>query len=164
LINMQNKVAESEVIVRPLHIEDREDFLAMSKAFFNSDAVAHKVEDVYHERTFAELMRSSEYTECYMICIADQSVGYALTAKTWSREAGGLTVWLEELFILPEWRGHGLGATFLSRWLNRVEKKEKDIYRLRLEVEPENRDAMRLYRRQGFERLGYDAWVKELPH
>ena len=99
-----------------------------------------------------------------MICIADQSVGYALTAKTWSREAGGLTVWLEELFILPEWRGHGLGATFLSRWLNRVEKKEKDIYRLRLEVEPENRDAMRLYRRQGFERLGYDAWVKELPH
>ena len=31
-------------------------------------------------------------------------VGYLLTAKTYSREAGGLVLWLEEMYMRPAYR------------------------------------------------------------
>ena len=38
--------------------------------------------------------------------------GYGLIAKTFSQEAGGMVYWLEELYILEEYRSKGLGSEY----------------------------------------------------
>lgn len=90
-------------------------------------------------------------------------VGYALTAQTWSREAGGPVVWLEELFIQPEWRRGGMGRRFFADWLGGLRMQASPPVRIRLEVEAENEGAIRLYRRMGFEPMAYRNWSLEWP-
>ena len=81
-------------------------------------------------------------------------VGYALLAKTWSQEAGGLAIWVEELYLRPEARGKGMGTAFFA-WL----LENRPAARYRLETEPDNVRAKALYRRQGFEFLNYESFI-----
>ena len=74
-------------------------------------------------------------------------MGYALTAKSFSQECGGQCVWVEELYVLPAYQGKGMG----SRVFELLNAYYPDCCRFRLEVEPENEGAARLYRRLGYE-------------
>ena len=99
-------------MVRRIRREDRENFLRLSEMFYASPAVLHGVPEKYHEDMFDELMRSDEYADGYILEADGKCVGYGLTAKSYSREAGGRVLWLEELFILEEYRSRGLGREF----------------------------------------------------
>ena len=44
----------------------------------------------------------------------DQAVGFALFFHTFSTFLGAPSLYLEDLFVLPEWRGKGLGRQLLS--------------------------------------------------
>lgn len=78
-------------------------------------------------------------------------------AKTYSHECGGMVLWIEEIYIAPEFRGNGLGKEFFDY----LETEYKSVSRFRLELEPGNEKAERLYRRLGFEPLDYRQMVKE---
>jgi GNAT superfamily N-acetyltransferase len=104
-------------------------------------------------------MESDTYAKGYIMELGGKPVGYALTAKTFSQEAGGLVVWIEELFVLPQYRDKGLATEFFAYLKQNV---EPHVARLRLEVSPENAAAMRLYERMGFEKLPYEQMVKEI--
>ena len=147
------------VKVRAIAEQDRELFLDFSEAFYRSEAVLHRIPAEYHTRAFAELMRSDAYAEGYIAEYDGVAVGYLLTAKTYSREAGGLTFWLEEMYIVPEYRGDGIGSAMFAF----IERKavEDNVVRIRLEVEPTNKRAAALYRRLGYTDLGYRQMVKE---
>ena len=99
-------------MIRKIEKKDRDVFLRLSEMFYASPAVAHEIPKEYHERTFCELMRSDEYADGYIVEADGKPVGIALTAKTYSREAGGKVLWLEELFILEEYRCLGLGREY----------------------------------------------------
>ena len=73
---------------------------------------------------------------------------YKRQSRTFSQEAGGKVVWLEELYIRPEYRCHGLGKEFF-RYVD--EKIAPEVKRLRLEIEPENLRAKKLYLSLGYE-------------
>ncbi|MBR3844433.1 MAG: GNAT family N-acetyltransferase, partial [Clostridia bacterium] len=96
-------------MIRTITKEDKNIFLILAKAFYSSPAVAHKVPTLHHMVTFEQLMKNNTYADGYMTEHSGKVVGYALTAKTFSQEAGGMVVWIEELFILPEYRNKGLG-------------------------------------------------------
>ena len=100
--------------IRKITSEDRDFFIAASKAFYASAAVAHDVPASYHLTTFEELMNSEVYQSGYILEVDGASVGYALVSKTFSHEAGGTVWWLEELYILPEYRGKGLGRSYFD--------------------------------------------------
>ena len=148
-------------MIRKIEKKDRDVFLRLSEMFYASPAVAHEIPKEYHERTFCELMRSDEYADGYIVEADGKPVGIALTAKTYSREAGGKVLWLEELFILEEYRCLGLGREYFAF----IEKYARDngFVRIRLEVEAENVRARALYGRLWYEPLGYLQMVKELP-
>ena len=146
-------------MIRPIAKEDKNIFLILAKAFYSSPAVAHTVPTKHHVITFDQLMTDNTYAQGYMIEYNGKVVGYALTAKTFSQEAGGLVIWLEELFILPEYRNKGLGKEFFGFMKETI---EPHVARIRLEVEPDNTDAIRLYEQMGFESLPYLQMVKEL--
>lgn len=141
-------------MIRRLTKADKDIFMRMSEEFYSSDAVLHNVPEEYHTRLFNELIRSDEYTYAYIFECDNRAVGYALLAKKYSREAGGIELWLEEFYVMPEYRGKGFGKEFLNLF------SEADVARLRLETEPDNLRAQALYRSFGFYPLEYQQFIK----
>lgn len=142
-------------MIRKLTSEDKDLFLALSAEFYASPAVAHPVPAQYHARAFEELMRAEEYIVCFILCDGNVPAGYALLQKTYSREGGGLTIWIDEIYLRPAFRGKGLGREFFAF------ADTLGAARYRLEVEPDNARAIQLYASLGFEPLPYLQMVKE---
>ena len=146
-------------MIRPIASADRQDYLEMCREFYSGDAVLHPVPEQYFQRTFDTLMESDTYAKAYILEEDGRRVGYALLAKTFSQEAGGPVVWVEELYIRPTYQGKGYGTGFF-RFLE--QELSGQVSRLRLEYEPDNLRGAALYRRLGFTPLGYGQMVKEL--
>ena len=135
---------------------DRAVYLDMAERFYLSPAVLHPVPRAYFERTFDEMLRSDVYVDGYLLeDDAGEAMGYMLLSKTFSQECGGLAIWVEELSVLPAFRGQGVGSEALE-W---VKERYPEARRIRLEVEPENERAIELYRRLGYQELGYYQMV-----
>lgn len=149
----------SELTFRPITAADETDFYTMAEEFFHSDAVLHPIPAEYHRRTFAEMIRSDQYLSGYIFQCDDAVAGFSVTNRMMQHEAGGVMVWVEDLYIRPAYRGQGLGSRFLQ-WLE--EQLRGDAVMLRLETEPENERAQALYRRLGYEPLGYLQMIKRL--
>ena len=115
-------------------------------------------DSVMLEKTFEECLKSDTYAELFILEWEGKIAGYGLIAKTFSQEAGGMVYWLEELYILEEYRSKGLGSEYF-RYME--EHKEEGVTRFRLEVEKENERAWKLYKRQGYDWLEYDQMIKE---
>ena len=133
---------------------DKRAFHEMSREFYSSDAVLHAVDPSFHEKAFAELLRSGTYLTCFVFECGDRVAGYALLSKMFSREAGGMVVWIEEIYVRSAFRGRGVGGAFFA-WL----RANVPAIRYRLEVEPSNERAQSLYRRLGFSELPYVQMV-----
>lgn len=140
--------------------QDREAYLRMAHDFYHSPAVLHPVPDGYLEAAFDEMIRSDVYADGFLLeGDGGERMGYVLTAKSFSQECGGQCVWVEELYVLPPYQGRGLGTQVFRL----LEEYYPHCRRFRLEVEPENEGAARLYRRLGYQALGYDQYVKDRP-
>lgn len=145
-------------MIRKIIPADRETYLKMARDFYHSEAVLHPVPDEHYIRAFDEMMRSEDYLLGLIFEQEGRTAGYALLCKTWSQEAGGPVVWIDELYVLPEFRGKGLGKAFFAGL-----QEIAPAARYRLEIEPDNARAEKLYNAMGFETLGYKQLVKETP-
>ena len=99
-------------MIRKINKNDRDAFMTMTEDFYNSDAVYYRIPKEYRKRTFEELMRSDVYLQGFIFEYEGKTAGYALINRSFSQEAGGLVVWLEELMVLPEYRSRGLSTEF----------------------------------------------------
>ena len=106
-----------------------------------------------------ELFRSDSLQRACLLEQDGETAGYGLLSLKYSHEAGGLELWVEELYVRPAFRGHGLGHEFFA-WLRGLSAAEH-IRRIRLETEPENERAAALYARMGFSPLGYCQMFRE---
>lgn len=146
-----------EKMIREIKKEDRSAYLEMAKLFYKSDAVYQNIPEKHIEDTFNELMRSDCYAVAYIFEYEGKTAGYALLAKTFSQEAGGNVIWIEEIYIKPEFRSRGLGHEFFEF----LHKKYPNTKRFRLEVEDSNQKAISLYKRLGFKVLPYSQMIKD---
>ncbi len=147
-------------MIRSITKKDRELYRNMVREFYHSPAVLHPIPDTYIEKTFDEILRRNGYLAGYILeAQTGVGAGYALVAKTFSQEAGGVTWWLDELFILPEYRSHGLGREFFQHLEEQA--KQEGVCRIRLEVEEENQRAVQLYQKIGFQPFSYRQMIKE---
>lgn len=140
---------------RPITPADRELYIKLAKEFYSTDAVFQSVPEKHFSDTFDELIRSDTYTFCRILEYDAAPAGYALMSRSYSQEAGGIVVWIEEIYILPEYRGKGLGSEFFA-WLF----ESHPVPRYRLEVEPENEAAMHLYKKLGFRPVPYGQLMR----
>lgn len=148
-------------MIRKMKKDDAEIFFEMTELFYASDAVIHPIPQEYHVDTFNEIMRSSVYLDGYIFEIDDKPVGYAITTKTFSHEAGGITLWIDEIYVLKRYRSNGLGKEFFNLLKATL---DKSIVRLRLEVDSDNERAIKLYENMGFEKLEYDQMFRDRRH
>lgn len=87
-------------------------------------------------------------------------IGVSYVAMIWSLEHGGPSSWLEELYVLPAWRGGGVGAALLRASLALA--KERGCLMMDLEVTADHARAANLYRREGFAALDRGRWLRAL--
>jgi GNAT superfamily N-acetyltransferase len=93
----------------------------------------------------------------YQCLIAEQNgtpAGFALYFFNYSTWMGRPGIYLEDLFVLPEFRGIGIGKSLLQQVA--AIAIEKDCRRLQWEVLDWNTPAIDFYRAMGAEFL--DAW------
>lgn len=130
--------------------EYRDEVMEMMRTFYASPAVSTNGSEEIFRRDIEECVSGSPYLEGYVFMDEGKTAGYAMVAKSFSTEFGKKCIWVEDLYLKPEYCGKGIGTAFLVS----MEEKYADAI-LRLEVEEENERAVHVYRKNGFEVLPY---------
>lgn len=145
------------MLIRDFISSDKETFISFAGDFYSGGAVLHTVPQSNFEKTFNLCIEKSPLIRGVMLEVDGKPAGYGLLSFMYSNEAGGMTILLEELYILEEHRGNGLGNMFFD-W---VAKEYPNAARMRLEVNPENERAIKLYKKRGYEVLNYIQMIME---
>lgn len=90
----------------------------------------------------------------------DAVVGTAYAARILSLEHGGWSGWLEEFYVLPEWRDRGVGSLLLEAVI--AGAAQRGWPALDLEVDSGHQRVISLYSRNGFEPVSRTRFVHRL--
>jgi diamine N-acetyltransferase len=114
---------------------------------------AYYVEDgpAFHEdrqpAALAALTAGEPFGRAWLIRLDGRPVGYVVLSWGFSVEAGGREACVDEFYLMPEVRNHGLGSSALA--LVEDEARNLAVRRVFLEVQRGNR-VIELYRRAGY--------------
>ena len=136
--------------IRKITESDRTAVLSMMREFYSSPAVSTDGSTEIFNADISACLEESPYLEGYVFNLEGTLCGYAMLAKSFSTEFGKPCIWIEDLYILKEYRCKGLG----SRFIESVKEKYPDSL-LRLEVEEENEIAVHTYKKAGFDFFPY---------
>jgi ribosomal protein S18 acetylase RimI-like enzyme/catechol 2,3-dioxygenase-like lactoylglutathione lyase family enzyme len=111
-------------------------------------------------RAVRGIERNREFGRVLVARAGERVVGVALISFLWTLEHGGAAAWLDELYVVPEARGGGIGRALTEAAIAAAESA--DCIALDLEVEPGHDAAIRLYERLGFRRHDRARWMRPL--
>lgn len=157
---MTLKERKKKMKLRKMQESDREIFIVMGNEFYSGPGVLHKVDPAVLERTFNEMVSGSPFLEGYVFELDGKIVGYAELSYSFAPEVGGKSIFIEEIFVMEEYRGQGIGHEFLEFSVSLVQGETR---RLRLEATRTNEKAIALYKKFGFEELDYMQMVIDKP-
>lgn len=141
---------------RDITPQDHDLILPMVRDFYQTDAVLHPAGEPILERSFQAAADPEEpLLRGVLISLDDQPIGYLYITFCYSAETGGRCVFLEEIYLAPQFRGKGLGIQIMT-W---IEAQYPQARRFRLEVNEINRGAVRLYEKAGYQYLRYEQMV-----
>jgi len=100
------------------------------------------------EETLEPLLGSGDAGRIWLVELDDCVIGYVALCFGYSIEFGGRDAFIDELYILDEHRGKGIGGAVLEHV--RSIARDLGIKALHLEVARDNERARRLYRSTGF--------------
>ena len=141
--------------IRPMTREDAATIIDMMRTFYASPAVLSNGSEEIFSNDIENCLNDSPYLEGFIIEGSAQIQGYAMVAKSFSTEFGKPCIWIEDLYLKEPFRGQGIGGIFFAFITQRY---PDSIFRL--EVEPENTRALRLYEKSGFSILPYTEMKK----
>lgn len=132
-------------MIRKIQKSNRNEYIKMAEDFYSSSAVSHKIPSENFENAFNTALKDDTYIRIYILEYDSITAGYASIAVTYTTEGGGLTLWLDELYIKEQYRGKGLGSELIAYL-----KTDVNVKRIRIEITPENSGAERLYKSLDF--------------
>lgn len=91
---------------------------------------------------------------------ATRAVGVACVSYSWTVERGGTVAWLDELYVVPALREHGIGNELLAEAI--AAASAAGCLTMELEVETSHARAEHLYRRHGFSDIPRRRWTRAL--
>ncbi len=130
--------------------------LQMMEVFYHSPAVHTDGSAEIYRSDVENCLNDNPYLEGYVFDNGATCMGYAMLAKSFSTEFGKPCIWIEDLYLQPAYRGLGIGQQFLQF----VADKYPEAV-IRLEVEEENRHAVHIYKKGGFEALPYVEMIRK---
>ncbi len=115
------------------------------RAYYAEDGLTFDEER--QPQALARLVDGDALAGAWLVRQGGRAIGYVILTWSFSLESGGRDGYIDELFLVAEVRGRGLGSRVLA--LAELEARRLGLLRLYLEVEHGNR-ALNLYRRAGF--------------
>lgn len=103
-------------------------------------------------RALEMILRDPKVGRIYVAREAGRVIGMASTLYTVSTAEGGKAAWLEDMVVLPECRGRGVGAALLAHVV--VSAREAGALRLTLLSDEDNAGAHAVYAAEGFQFSG----------
>ena len=97
---------------------------------------------------FEKFINEEKYGDCFKILFEGQIAGYIILVKYFSFEFGGEILFLDELYVKPEFQGKSLGKKALEFVKNY--SAENGFKVVLLEIENHNDKAKKLYEQYGF--------------
>lgn len=126
--------------------DDVEELLPLLEAFHAEELLDHDAVSV--RRAVVDLLADPDLGGVWLLRVEGVLAGYLIATLGFSVEFGGRYVLLDELFILPEFRGGGKwrqGFREVESWA-----RQRGIRTFRLEVNHHNEKAAGLYLADGF--------------
>ena len=143
-----------EVRIEPADDRDVPVILSLIKALAEYERLAHEV--VATEAQLREsLFGTTPHAEAVIARVGSEAVGLAVWFHSYSTFLGRRGLYLEDLFVLPAWRGRGIGRALL-RHLARL-AIERDCGRMEWAVLDWNDPAIGFYRSIGARAM--DEWT-----
>ena len=144
--------------IRPMTSDDKNEVLAMMRVFFDSPVVLHNTSDTALERAFDDCTGQCPHISGYVLENNGEAAGYAMISFSYTTEYGGICIWLEDLYLKPQFRRQG----FAGELFRRIETDHPEAVRFKLEIEEDNTGAAECYRRNGYSLSGYRIMTKEM--
>ena len=146
------------MFIRKMENRDAEEVFGMMRKFYDSPAVFHTSSDAVLRKDIEDRISDMPLAEGLVVEEDEKLLGYAMTALNYTTEYGGISVWIEDIYLKPEARGKGIATDFFAF----IEKQYPQAVRFKLEVEQENEVAIAAYRRNGYSISPYFEMTKEM--
>lgn len=134
------------VSFRAASIADEPVFLPMMESLWAHEGIPFDRAAI--RGTLAVLLADPGLGRIWLALAGGSVAGYAMATWGFSTEQGGRFLLLDELYVLPEFRGRGVGAATLA-FVER-EAARDGAGAVRIEVSVENEPARELYRKAGY--------------
>lgn len=143
-------------MIRNMIEDDRNSVLKMMKTFYETPAVLSNGSEDIFKSDFENCIGACAFLEGYIFYDHTGIIkGYGMVAKSFSTEFGKPCIWIEDLYVQPEYRGIGIGGEFLDFIANKYTDNV-----IRLEVEEENTRAVSVYKSHKFSVLPYQEMIR----
>jgi GNAT superfamily N-acetyltransferase len=133
-------------VVRRAVADDAQAILTLVEALADYEKLTPPAPDA-RERLVADLFGPKPRIECWLAFLDGYPVGYAFTFETYSSFLALPTLYLEDLFVIPEYRGRRAGYALFTTVLE--EAKRRGCGRMEWSVLDWNRLAIDFYQRLG---------------
>jgi ribosomal protein S18 acetylase RimI-like enzyme len=140
--------------------DDREALLVMAHAFAVEDG--HGAYGLANDAALLGLLNRPDDGRVLLIESAGAIVGYAVLCFGYSIEYGGRDAFLDEIYVVPDARGRGIGRAALEPLAALAH--EAGAGALHVEVMAENDRAARLYERAGWVDRQSRLMTRRLDH
>ena len=141
--------------IRKMESRDKKAVVDMMETFYASPAVMTNGSREIFSSDVSECISGSPFLDGVIFEEDGEIAGYAMLAHSFSTEFGKRCIWIEDLYVAPEYRRRGIGGEFF-KWL--YENFPGHVFRL--EAEKENAAAITLYEKCGFKEIGYFEMIK----
>lgn len=132
--------------IASMRAQDEAAFLELTRAFYSHERF--DFDPAASGRMVRHLLAHPEVGAVWLAWQGGRAVGYLVLTRCYSLEFGGPFVLLDEIFVLPEARGAGLGRRLIDVAAQYC--RDTGAGYLRLEVQKKNARSVAIYRAYGF--------------
>jgi GNAT superfamily N-acetyltransferase len=145
---------DSAIVIREADSSDVSLILSLIKGIAEYERLAHTVETT-EEMLRTYLFGEKRYAEVLIAFLGEEPAGYALYFHNYSTFTGRPGMYLEDLFVKPEYRGKGIGFSLLKRVAHIA--VERNCGRMEWSVLDWNDSAIAFYQKLGA--VPMDGWT-----
>ena len=112
------------------------------------------------EEGVTSLMRNEALASAFFVREGEKRIGYVILTRYHSVEKGGLTIYIDELYVEPKHRRKGIGSTIMKHIREIAENEGAKT--LWVQTEPHNEAAQAFFLAEGFQPNRYKNFERPI--